>query len=183
MKKLVLTLFCVLLVHIACGARNSFLNAGLEIACSVSEKNTALKEYSIFIFVDDTISDTIFAELALPIYVQLDLNRSYRLEFMKPGYMERVIILNTNVPEGKERKRFTYEFEINMHFHGNDTGLVAVAPVAVIQYDSLLGDFNYSTEYAQSTGNIPKMSVAPARREKKSATRKKAPKQVERKKL
>src|SRR5688572_19142988 len=116
MKRHVLVLFFALLAQAGISAPNLFARAGLEISCSISDRNNPLKEYTIFILEDDTVRDTIFADLALPIFIQLELNKSYVIEFSKVGFMERLVLVDTKVPAGKERKRFTYEFEIDMPY-------------------------------------------------------------------
>lgn len=188
-------LFCALLINtppMATGisARNAtysglaFPRAGLEISCSVSQKSNPMRDYRILIIENDSLFDTIFADLTLPIYIQLDLNKSYLLEFSKPGFMERLILVDTKVPEGKSHKRFTYDFEIEMPFRYCDTGSYAVQPVARIIYNNEDGNFDYDLEYARSIGNVPTMISTPdAKDDKSPAKAKRGRKQVARKKL
>lgn len=164
MKRHLLFLFCALFLPAAVSARHTgiaFPRAGLEISCSVSLKNNPMRDYTILILEDDTVRDTIFADLALPIYIQLDLNKSYVLEFSKPGFLERLVLIDTKVPAGKDRKRYNYDFEVEMPFRYCDTGAYAVQPVARIIYDSESGEFGYDMEYAKSIGNIPTVSATP----------------------
>jgi hypothetical protein len=189
-KRQVLLLFCVLLANTDYSARNAtysvlaFPRAGLEISCSVSQKSNPLRDYRILIIENDTIFDTIYADLTLPIYIQLDLNKSYLLEFSKPGFMERLVLVDTKVPEEKDKKRFSYDFEIEMPFRYCDTGSYAVQPVAKIIYDEVNGYFGYDPEYAKSIGNIPvEVSDPEPKKEKSPAKNKRGRKQVARKKL
>ncbi|HTF05796.1 MAG TPA: hypothetical protein VK826_17330 [Bacteroidia bacterium] len=138
-----------------------FPRAGLEISCSISDRNSPLKEYTILILEGNTVRDTIFADLALPIFIQLELNKSYVIEFSKTGFMERLVLVDTKVPAGQERRHFTYEFEIDMPYARCDTGLYAIQPVARIIYDTTAGKFDYDAVYAKSIGNVPEI-VAPA---------------------
>ncbi len=192
MKRQLQFLLCVLLAHTSVSARSEFANysgltfpgAGLEISCSVSMKNSAMRDYQILIIENDSVFDTIFADLAMPIYIQLDLNKSYLLEFSKPGFMERLVLIDTKVPQGKNRKKYSYDFEIEMPFRYCDTGYYAVQPIARIIYDSVHEDFGYDLEYARSIGNIPTMSSAPEQKDEKSpANNKRGRKSVQRKKL
>lgn len=194
-------LFCALLIHYNASARSEFANlspsangirssglafpgAGLEISCSVSQKNSPMRDYQILIIENDSVYDTIFADLSMPIYIQLDLNKSYLLEFSKPGFMERLVLIDTKVPDGKNRKKYSYDFEIEMPFRYCDTGFYAMQPIARIIYDETVGDFGYDLEYARSIGNVPTMSSAPDQKTKKSpANSKRGKKKVERKKL
>lgn len=191
MNRKVLFLFCVLIAHTDFSARNAtytglaFPRAGLEISCSVSQKSNPMRDYRILIIENDTLFDTIYADLTLPIYIQLDLNKSYLLEFSKAGFMERLILVDTKVPEDKDHKRFSYDFEIEMPFRYCDTGSYAVQPIAKIIYDNTNGDFGYDLEYAKSIGNIPVLvsDPEPPGKEKSPAKNKRGRKLVARKKL
>jgi hypothetical protein len=190
MQRPVLFLFCVLCAQNQFSARNaeysglSFPRAGLEISCSVSQKNNPMRDYQILIIENDTVFDTIYADLTLPIFIQLDLNKSYLLEFSKPGFMERLVLIDTKVPDGKEKKRYNYDFEIEMPFRYCDTGFYAVQPIAKIVYDKKSGIFDYDPEYAKSIGNIPVEVSAPvSTKEKAPAQNKRGRKQVGRKRL
>lgn len=190
MKRQLQFLLCVLLVHSEFSARNATYSglaiprAGLEISCSVSQKSNPMRDYQILIIENDTVFDTILVDLTLPIYIQLDLNKSYVLEFSKPGFLERLILIDTKVPEGKSHKRFTYDFEIEMPFRYCDTGAYAVQPIARIIYDNTNGSFDYDLEYARSIGNVPTMTSTPDKPDEKTpAKSKRGRKQVARKKL
>lgn len=160
-----------------------FPRAGLEISCSVSQMNNPMRDYTILILENDSVRDTIFADLALPIYIQLELNKSYVLEFSKPGFLERLVLVDTKVPSGKDRRRYSYEFEIDMPFRYCDTGAYAVQPIARIIYDTEAGEFSYDMEYAKSIGNIPTISVTPAKQDANAPTNKRGRRKVDRKKL
>lgn len=191
MNRKVIFLFCVLIAHTDFSARNAtytglaFPRAGLEISCSVSQKSNPMRDYRILIIENDSVYDTIYADLTLPIYIQLDLNKSYVLEFSKPGFMERLVLVDTKVPEDKDHKRFSYDFEIEMPFRYCDTGSNAVQPIAKIIYDNTNGDFGYDLEYAKSIGNIPVLvsDPEPPGKEKSPAKNKRGRKLVARKKL
>jgi hypothetical protein len=139
-----------------------FPRSGLEISCSVSLKNAPVREYQVLIIENDTLYDTVFADLSMPIFIQLDLNKSYVLDFSKPGFLERLVLIETKVPPGITNKRFSYDFEIEMPLQFADTGFYAVQPIARIVYDSAAGNFGYDVEYAKSIGNIPVMVSSPA---------------------
>lgn len=184
MKRALLTLFCALYVPIAVNARSiAFPRAGLEISCSVSQQNNPMRDYTILILEDDTIRDTIFADLTLPIFIQLDLNKTYILEFSKPGFLERLVLVDTKVPEGKDRKRYTYDFEIDMPFRYCDTAAYAVRPIARICYDSESGQFDYDEEYARSIGNVPTLVTTPGTADEKGQAKRKGRVRITRSKL
>lgn len=188
MKRHVLFLFCALFVHTTLSARSSGKSGshrtGLEISCTVSQKNVPMRDYKILIIENDTGFTTISADLTEPVYIQLDLNKSYVLEFSKPGFLERLVLVDTRVPQGKTNGRFSYDFEIELPFRHNDTGFYAVQPVARIIYDTTNDKFGYDIEYARYIGNIPVMVSSPdAKGEKSPAKGKRNRKKVERTKL
>lgn len=186
MQRSLLVLSCMFVFHAALisGPVNFVpLKSGLEISCSLSDRNSPLKEYTILILEDDTARDTIFADLAIPIYIQLDLNRSYVIEFSKPGFLERLVLIDTKVPDDKLRKRYSYEFEIDMPPAITDTGMYAVQPVARIIYDTNNDEFTYDADYAKQIGNLPQMTPGNAQKNSHWPGKKKSTTKVARKEL
>jgi hypothetical protein len=184
MKRKLLVFLLSLFIPAAINARSgTFPWAGLEVSCSVSQQNTAMRDYRVLIIENDSIYDTIYADLALPIFIQLDLNKSYLLEFSKPGFLERLVLIDTKVPNGKKNKHFSYEFEIEMPFRYCDTGAYAIQPIARIIYDNESGEFNYDKEYARSIGNIPTVVVGSDPANERSPANKRNSKKIARKKL
>lgn len=133
---------------------------GLEISVSLSENETPVNGYRIFIFEDSKFRDSVYAELALPVYLQLDLNKKYCLKFIKPGFLERLVLVETTVPAGKEKGKYSYDFEIGMLPDDSSANTAGDLPVALIHYDTLQGAFNYSLQYAGSVDHVPQ--VVPA---------------------
>lgn len=184
-----LLLFCALLTCTLLNARkaeyasNPSMNSGLEISCTVSQKDKPMREYRILIIENDSLFDTVYADLTMPVYIQLDLNKSYMLEFSKPGFLERLVLVDTKVPVGAVNRRFSYDFEVELPPSYSDTGFHAVRPIARIIYDTKVADFNYDEEYAKSIGNIPTLSTIPDTKEKPGGTTRRKQQTVTRKKL
>lgn len=186
MQRPLLVFFCMIVFHATLSSRPAELRplkSGLEISCSLSDRNAPLKEYTILILEDDTARDTIFADLAIPIYIQLDLGKSYVIEFSKPGFLERLVLIDTRVPSDKLKKRYSYDFEIDMPPAINDTGMYAIQPIARIMYDTINDGFTYDEEYARNTGNFPQMSTVDTKDNSQKPHKKKSTTKVARKEL
>ncbi len=159
MKPYVLIPLVIFLFHDGTNASPLPGRSGLEISVSLSANETPVNGYRIFIFEDTRFRDSVFAELALPIYLQFDLNKNYCLKFTKPGFLDRVVLVETKVPAGKEKRKYSYDSEISM-LPGDSVNTAGDRPVALIQYDTLRGSFSYSHAYAASVGHVPQIVPA-----------------------
>jgi hypothetical protein len=84
--------------------------------------------------------------------LRLEYNGEYRIDFTKPGFITKSIIINTTVPE-KRRKRGFDEYKIGVRLFKQYPGVNVVIfnqPVAVITYQREIDDFGYSTDYTKS---------------------------------
>lgn len=84
--------------------------------------------------------------------LRLEYNGEYRIDFTKPGFITKSIIVNTTVPE-KRRKRGFDEYKIGVRLFKQYPGVNVVIfnqPVAVITYQREIDDFGYSTDYTKS---------------------------------
>jgi|GEM_PF-2597264 len=163
MKACLLILFSVWFAHAGINATPALRSPGLEISCGLSEKEIPVKDYRILVFEDSLLKDSLYVDLELPVYLQLELNKRYCLKFFKKGFLDRVVLVETGVPPGKERKRYSYEFEIEMLRDSSNPNTAGDLPVALIHYNAAEGAFSYSAQYAESIGHRPEFVVPVAR--------------------
>lgn len=99
--------------------------------------------------------DSVFAEKALPIFIMMDVNTDYSLRFIKKDFRDRIVIVETKVPVGKEKQHYSYDFDIEMIRKDSAPNTMADLPIAFISYDTITGGFEYSATYAASIAHMP----------------------------
>lgn len=84
--------------------------------------------------------------------MDLDVNASYVLEFVKDGFVTKKLSFDTHAPVEAVANGFTpFEFAVNLfkQYEGVNT-VVFNQPVGMIRYDKNLDDFDYDTDYTKS---------------------------------
>ncbi len=84
--------------------------------------------------------------------MRLEYNSEYQLDFTKPGYITKSILVNTAVPE--ERRKFGFDsYKIGVRLFKQYEGVNIVIynqPVASIKYLPELDEIDYDTDYTRS---------------------------------
>lgn len=84
--------------------------------------------------------------------VKLDYNTEYRLDFTKPGYITKSILVNTGTPE--ERRKIGFDpYKIGVRLFKQYEGVNIVVynqPVAYIRFLPEFDEFGYDTDYTKS---------------------------------
>lgn len=109
----------------------------LEItgAALLNDKN--VRNYSISVYLDGTKIDSLYSKNKKPIKFLVDCNQLYTFLFQKDNCQDKIVIVNTKIPEGlKEMQDHTFDFEIEMsQFLLKDSKETEDFPVAVIVID------------------------------------------------
>jgi hypothetical protein len=88
--------------------------------------------------------------------LKLNFNRHYLITFIKKNYITKTIDINTYAPDSR-RKRKIEAYPIGVKLFKQYAGVNIVIynqPVAKIQYDPSLDEFNYDTDYTKSIFNL-----------------------------
>jgi hypothetical protein len=74
-----------------------------------------VSDYSVAVYLDGTKIDSIFAKSKRSIKFYVGLNKIYTFLYQKPGYTDKIIIVNTHVPEGlKTLADNTFDFSVEL---------------------------------------------------------------------
>ena len=81
---------------------------------------------------------------------ELDIDQSYTLLIMKPGYQNEMLLMDTTLPEGLVEYP-AYECTVNLDplvkYAGKDEGFYLDFPAAVVSYSAEMGGFYHNEHY------------------------------------
>ncbi|HEY0031122.1 MAG TPA: hypothetical protein VGC65_10220 [Bacteroidia bacterium] len=83
--------------------------------------------------------------------VDLELGSNFVFTFTKPGHITKQVIVNTVVPNGREKEDFAkFIAEVGLEMQPEDKIVTYSQPVGRIKYDGIAGDFNFDNDYTQT---------------------------------
>jgi len=100
--------------------------------------------------------------------LELDLGNEYVFTAKKTDYVTKSIVIDTNVPEGRDQEDFAeFQSEIILKPQPVDQEITYTQPVGRIAYDDKMGDFNYDKDYSAKAREMEKKAEAEPRKKKK----------------
>ncbi|MES2513171.1 MAG: hypothetical protein V4580_03470 [Bacteroidota bacterium] len=117
MKKINLFVLVVLLNSIALSgfSQKRIRKAPLEITGSALVNDIPAKNYAISVYLDGTKIDSLYTKSKKSINFYVNYNQVYTFLFEKEGCKDKIVIVNTNIPEGlKNMNEDVFEFEVEM---------------------------------------------------------------------
>lgn len=120
----------------------SFLD--LSGVMTVSDEKTA--GYTVYIFEDGSPSDTFQVTNRQEQHYMLPVNHNYALKFVKPGYKERIMLVNTHINEKRLHDVYSFRYQIGF-LQKDESNTFDDFPVAFVHYDQQQKDFDYNRTY------------------------------------
>ena len=89
--------------------------------------------------------------------VDLELGGEYLLTFTKPGHISKSVVVDTHVPNGREKEDFAKFFaEVGLAMQPEDQEITYSQPVGRIKYSNEDGDFGYDKDYTATAKEMQK---------------------------
>lgn len=120
---------------------------GLEIASTLTYNEGRITDYTLIIYDENQSSDTIEVYKMKSIFLKLCYGHTYSLRYIKPGFLERVVMIDTKINEEKQSMETGFDFEVEMIPENNPGNTLSDLPVALIHYDNTVNKFEYSRDY------------------------------------
>lgn len=120
---------------------------GLELSSKITFNGERISNYTIILYNEDQTSDTIEVSGMKLIYMKLSYGHTYALRFIKKGFLERVMLIDTHLEKAKQSKEMQFDFEIEMIPVGKNGNTLSDLPVALVGYDAEEKNFDYSRNY------------------------------------
>ena len=153
MKTLALTL--VLLCTAASSKSNTvisdkapeFSGSILELSGNMSVNDKMVADYWIYVFENGAPKDTFFVESKKEIFIALQLNNNYAVKFVKEGFKDRILLVDTHVPDSRSSKNYSFRYLIEFLPNDAVSNTFDDFPVAYITYQKAVNDFDYDRMY------------------------------------
>jgi hypothetical protein len=125
----------------------------LELTGSALLNNTRTSDYSISVYLDGRIIDSMYTKSKKTIKFYVDYNQVYTILFQKENCMDKIVIVNTKIPHGlKSLEDDTFDFEVEMSQSlAKSAKELEDYPVAVLYIDKKNEVLQASTEYNKFT--------------------------------
>lgn len=93
--------------------------------------------------------------------VEFDLGGEYLVTVTKPNYISKSVIVNADVPAGREKEEFAkFDATITLNKQPEDQEISYTQPVGKIKYSYTAGDFDFDTEYIEQAKVMQKKAEA-----------------------
>lgn len=112
-----------------------------------------IRNYAISVYMDGNKIDSIFSKSKKSIYFYVSYHNVYTFLFQKDGCRDKIVIVNTNIPEGqKGMKDDIFEFEVEMSQSLiKDSKEIEDYPVAVLKVNEADQVLEVSESYYKFT--------------------------------
>ncbi len=140
----------MLFLNQAINANPKFINQegpGLQISSTLMYNEERVPDYQLIIYDENQLTDTIFVAKAKPVFLKLSYGHNYSIRYIKQGFHERVVMIDTRVCTAKQNKMSDFDFEIEMIPTYKNGNTLYGLPVALINYDYTDNKFEYSRNY------------------------------------
>ena len=121
----------------------------VEINASALVEDKAIGEYTVLIYQDGQLKDSVFSKKANPITLSLESGKLYSIVFKKVSYSNKLVIVDTSIPSGL-RELVEDPFELQIELAKISESLkkdLADYPVAILTVNkkekSLMASENY----------------------------------------
>lgn len=110
-------------------------------------------------------------------FIDLELGSDYVFTFSKPGHITKQIIINTIVPNGREKEEFAkFTADVELEAQPEDKVVTYSQPVGRIKYNGVSGDFDFDKDYTQTAVEAQKKDKQNAKAKPKELPPKPVPK-------
>ena len=147
----VLSIFSCLIITLSSKAQIKVV----EINASALVEDKATADYSILIYSDGQLKDSVFCKKTKAVTLALETSKLYSIVFKKPNYSNKIVIVDTKIPSGL-RELVEEPFELQIELAKNSTDLkqdLADYPVAILNVNKKEKSLMASENYYKMTHN------------------------------
>jgi len=108
---------------------------GVELSSQLRFQGKKVSDYTLIIYCDSLAPETLYVEKAKVIYLDLQYNHNYTLRYLKDGYRERVLLVNTNVDAKTALRDMDFDYQIELVPQNAPANTLGDLPVAIVRYD------------------------------------------------
>jgi hypothetical protein len=141
------------LIALSSQAQKNSKKSILELTGSALLNNTRTSDYSISVYLDGRIIDSMYTKSKRTIKFYVDYNQVYTILFQKQNCLDKIVIVNTQIPEGlKSMEDDSFDFEIEMsEVLSKKNKELDDYPIAVLYIDKFEEMLQVSADYNKFT--------------------------------
>lgn len=145
--------FRIFIALIICNPLNFCQNdtlTKLQVAVKLTDKGKAVHNFTISVFNEGKCIDTILVVNSNPKYIDLKTNKTYTVFYKSNDSLEKIIIVNTKLPENISKKIKGYKVQIQVeldHTYSKQKDDAYDFPSAIIKYNEKSKNFDYVKNY------------------------------------
>jgi hypothetical protein len=127
----------------------------VEVNASALVEDKTTDNYSIVVYNDGQLKDSLFNKKSKAITLSLETNKLYSVVFKKANYPDKLVIIDTKIPTGL-RELTEDPFELQIELTPNTTTLKKELydyPVAILQVNKKVKSLMASESYHKFTHN------------------------------
>lgn len=127
----------------------TFEDSFLDLSGIMTINNEKVSDYTVHIFQDGSPSDTFQVHSRLEQHYALPIGHNYAIKFTKPGYKDRILLIDTHIDARKVESMYSFRYSIEFITEG-ESNTFDDFPVAYITYNEKQKDFDYDRNYHQN---------------------------------
>ncbi len=94
-------------------------------------------------------------------FIDLELGSEFVFTFTKPGYITKVVVVDTHVPNGREKQELAKMVsEVSLQPQPEDQVITYSQPVGKIKYSMVSGEFDFDNDYTKTAQEMEKKAEA-----------------------
>jgi hypothetical protein len=109
------------------------------------------QKVSDYIFQDGALRDSFYVTNKREQYYELPLNHNFALKFRKTGYRERIVLVDTHVPNAEAQRYYSFRYSIEFISEDAPANTFDDFPVAYVTFQKAKKDFDFDRTYHKNT--------------------------------
>lgn len=103
--------------------------------------------------------------------VELPFGAKYLFSFIKVGYITKSVIINTHIPQNREKEPFAkFMMEVRIKPQPEEQIITYSQPVGIIKYSEEITDFDFDKDYSLTVQEMQRKAIASAKAKPKPRT-------------
>jgi hypothetical protein len=119
----------------------------LELSGVMTVNDVKVDDYTVFFFEDGKLVDSFYIDERREQYFGMEFGHNYALKFVKKGYKNRVLLVDTFLPQDAHSDDYTFRYSIEFIPKDAPSNTFDDFPVAFVTYDAKQKDFDYNKTY------------------------------------
>lgn len=123
----------------------------LDFSGVMTINDQKVSDYMVYIFQDGALRDSFHVTNKREQYYELPLNHNFALKFRKTGYRERIVLVDTHIPNAEAQRYYSFRYSIEFISEDAPANTFDDFPVAYVTFQKAKKDFDFDRTYHKNT--------------------------------